>query len=84
MKLRLVATGAFKPGRDVPLKGQAAAFAEGRFDRTHLRTAPRADEAFNRRCPRFVAELADLGINKGQRRIQPAFNGPAENIDAWH
>jgi len=67
------AIGAFKDSGNLPLIRRAAAFAEGRIDKTGLRTAAIADESLPGSGPGLTAKLADFRITEREGGIDPLF-----------
>ena len=66
----MAAIGAFELAGEFAMEGQAAAFAEGRFDEADLLPALETDVAFSATGASGAANLADVGINESQRSFR--------------
>jgi len=71
-KFQLIAVGADKGSGDLAGKRQAAAVAEGRPDKAHLRPALGADKTFARGGRFRLAKLADFRVKQGEAPVKPA------------
>jgi len=73
MQFHLAAIATFKHGGDRAFKWQPATITKRRTNEAHQPPASRADQSFDDARAFFPANLADLGIDKRQRRTKKFF-----------